>query len=68
MIDFMSNPDRYWPGLNPAQADGLACVCCGVDYLDHPASHVPVGWSVTGSQVFACMDSPQRCAEKVAAQ
>jgi excisionase family DNA binding protein len=42
-------------GLTDAQADGLACVVCAVNFL-HPGSgsHVPVGRSHTGSQVFAC--------------
>jgi hypothetical protein len=42
-------------GLASAQADGLACVECGTDYLRVPVRHVPVGRSVTGSQVFACV-------------
>jgi hypothetical protein len=40
--------------LTPAQADGLACVVCGADYLTVRVPHRPVGRSVTGSQVFAC--------------
>jgi hypothetical protein len=40
--------------LTPAQADGLACVVCGADYLVVRTPHVPVGRSETGSQVFAC--------------
>jgi hypothetical protein len=40
--------------LTPAQADGLACVRCGVDYLTVAVPHRPVGRSGTGSQVFAC--------------
>jgi len=40
--------------LTPAQADGLACVRCGVDYLTVAVPHRPVGRSATGSQVFAC--------------
>lgn len=35
----------------PAQADGLACIVCEGD-----APSVPVGWSTTGSQVFACAE------------
>jgi hypothetical protein len=42
-------------GLTAPQADGLACVVCGVDYLRVRVPHVPVGRSVTGSQVFACV-------------
>jgi hypothetical protein len=40
--------------LNPAQADGLACVVCGADYLAVHRAHQPVGRSLAGSQVFAC--------------
>jgi hypothetical protein len=50
-------------GLSPSQADGLACVVCGADFLRVLVAHVPVGRSVTGSQVFACA----RCAEQQAA-
>lgn len=51
--------------LNHAQADGRACVVCGFDYLTAPAGtrSVPVGRSVTGSQVMACAP-PKRCAER----
>ncbi|GAA5161915.1 hypothetical protein [Amycolatopsis dongchuanensis] len=42
-------------GLTAPQADGLACVRCGADYLRVRVPHVPVGRSVTGSQVFACL-------------
>ena len=52
--------------LTALQADGLACVVCGADYLRVRAAHVPVGRSVTGSQVFACvgccLDGAQRAA------
>ena len=37
--------------LSEAQADGLACVVC-----DGDEPTVPVGWSDTGSQVFACAE------------
>lgn len=40
--------------LTDLQADGLACVSCGADYLVVQTPHVPVGRSATGSQVFAC--------------
>jgi hypothetical protein len=49
-----NNPDRVFTGLNPAQADGLACVHCGADYLTVPVERRPVGRSETDSQVFAC--------------
>ena len=42
--------------LTPAQADGLACVVCAVDYLEHNTPRRPVGHSHTGSQVFACCE------------
>jgi len=55
------NPEEIITGLTAAQADGLACVICGLDYLRTRGSRsVPVGRSVTGSQVFACVG---RCAE-----
>jgi excisionase family DNA binding protein len=41
-------------GLSDAQADGMACVVCGADYLTVKVAHGPVGRSRTGSQVFAC--------------
>jgi len=41
--------------LTPIQADGLACVVCGADYLRGRVPHVPMGRSATGSQVFACI-------------
>jgi len=41
-------------GLTDAQADGLACVVCSVNFLASAVPHVPVGRSHTGSQVFAC--------------
>ena len=40
--------------LSPAQADGLACVVCGADYLTVKVPHLPVGRSRTGSQIFVC--------------
>ncbi|NIJ10955.1 hypothetical protein FHU38_001299 [Saccharomonospora amisosensis] len=52
-------------GLTAVQADGLACVVCGADYLRVRVPHVPVGWSETGSQVFACVarcPDDERCA------
>ncbi|MEV5839750.1 hypothetical protein [Nocardia sp. NPDC052112] len=50
----MMNAEQIITGLIPLQADGLACVVCGADYLHVRVPHVPVGRSVTGSQVFAC--------------
>jgi hypothetical protein len=49
------NHDTIIAGLTALQADGLACVVCGADYLRVRVPHVPVGRSVTGSQVFACV-------------
>ena len=47
--------DTLITGLTAPQADGLACMTCGTDYLSVRVPHVPVGRSVTGSQVFACV-------------
>jgi len=59
------NPETIITGLTTAQADGLACVICDRDYLRTRGSRsVPVGRSVTGSQVFACVG---RCAEAAGA-
>jgi hypothetical protein len=52
--------DRSWDGLDPAQADGLACVICGRNVLRGNKVSLPVGRSHTGSQVFACVGA---CAE-----
>ncbi|GDY32908.1 hypothetical protein [Gandjariella thermophila] len=55
------NREEVITGLTATQADGLACIICGLDYLRIPGSvSVPVGRSMTGSQVFACVD---HCAE-----
>ena len=48
------NPETIFKALDPVQADGLACVVCGADFLRVPVPHLPVGRSVTRSQVFAC--------------
>jgi hypothetical protein len=44
--------------LNNEQADGLACVRvrCKADFRTTGIRAVPVGESITGSQVFACAD------------
>ncbi|MFC4002493.1 hypothetical protein ACFS2C_08870 [Prauserella oleivorans] len=49
------NHDTIIAGLAALQADGLACMACGADYLRVRGPHVQVGRSVTGSQVFACV-------------
>ncbi|MGH3924751.1 MAG: helix-turn-helix domain-containing protein, partial [Pseudonocardiaceae bacterium] len=49
-------------GLSAAQADGLACVVCSADFLAGGASHVPVGRSASGSQVFACLGPCEKAA------
>ena len=49
-----STTTALYRDLNPAQADGLACVVCGEDYTEFLGDTVPVGVSTTGSQVFAC--------------
>ncbi|HEX5401480.1 MAG TPA: hypothetical protein VFX16_04175 [Pseudonocardiaceae bacterium] len=46
------NAEEIVTELIPSQADGLACVACGTDYLRVRVTHVPMGRSVTGSQVF----------------
>ena len=46
--------EKVITGLTPLQADGLACVVCGANYLRTRVTHTPVGRSLTGSQVFAC--------------
>jgi hypothetical protein len=50
------DPDPTINDLTPTQADGFDCVHCGISYIRVPVPHVPVGRSVTGSQVFACRD------------
>jgi hypothetical protein len=61
--------DTLITGLTPVQADGLACTVCGADYLRVRVPRVPVGRSVTGSQVFACVgccrDDARRAARGV---
>lgn len=47
--------DTVLAGLTEAQADGLACVICGTDYLRVRLAHVPVGRSLSGSRVLACV-------------
>ncbi len=60
------NGDTIITALTPLQADGLACVQCGADYLRVRVPHVPVGRSVIGSQMFAragcCPDDARRAA------
>jgi excisionase family DNA binding protein len=41
--------------LSDAQADGLACVICGANFLVDKVTRYPVGRSHTDSQVFACV-------------
>jgi len=47
--------DRIWTELDPASADGLACVIRGRDLRTQGSVAVPVGRSQNGSQVFACI-------------
>ncbi|MGH3799483.1 MAG: hypothetical protein ACRDTD_04975 [Pseudonocardiaceae bacterium] len=47
--------DTIVTGLIALQADGLACVVCAADYLTVTEPHVPVGRSVIGLPVFACV-------------
>ncbi|MGW1682359.1 hypothetical protein [Saccharopolyspora sp. NPDC002376] len=58
------NPNELVEGLSELQADGLACVACEANYLRVRVSAVPVGRSVTGSQVHACVG---QCAESAKA-
>ncbi|GGU46891.1 hypothetical protein [Lentzea flava] len=60
------NGDTIITALTPLQADGLACVECRVDYFRVRVPHVPVGRSVTGSQVFACVGCCPADARRVA--
>ncbi|MHB9860067.1 hypothetical protein [Streptomyces sp. YIM S03343] len=56
--------ERYFWHLNPAQADGMACVLCGADFLTTKITSVPVGRSPADeSQVFACKEP---CAGRIA--
>lgn len=48
---------RVWPGLDPGQADGQACVICRRSTAEPGWRGQPVGRSTTGSQVFACDDA-----------
>lgn len=56
MAHVMTGQSRVerWANLSPAQADGLACVMCGAEFLAGGEAQWPVGRSVAGSQVFAC--------------
>ena len=58
------NPNEIIHGLTDLQADGLACPVCGANYLQVVVASVPVGRSVTGSQVHACVGE---CAESARA-
>ncbi|GLW75922.1 hypothetical protein Aglo01_04040 [Actinokineospora globicatena] len=49
------NSEKIVTGLTLVQADRLACVVCGADYLWVHVAHVPAGRSGTGSQVVACV-------------
>jgi len=44
---------RHHDRVTWLQADGLGCVVCKADFLRVRVPHVPVGRSVSGSQVFA---------------
>lgn len=48
-----------------AEADGRACVVCGVGFIRSGNSHVPVGHSEAGTQVFACVG---RCEKRAASE
>ncbi|MFF4934975.1 hypothetical protein ACFY2H_39900 [Streptomyces griseofuscus] len=47
--------ERYFWHMSPRQADGIACVVCGADFLTTKITSVPVGRSPADeSQVYAC--------------
>jgi excisionase family DNA binding protein len=48
-----------------AEADGRACVVCGVGFIRSGNSHAPVGRSEAGTQVFACVG---RCEQRAASE
>lgn len=56
--------DQYWPDLNPAQADGRACVICARPRRGRGLGWLPVGRSSTGSPVFACAGECAQLAEQ----
>lgn len=49
------NPNEIIHGLTDLHADGLACPVCGANGLQVTVASVPVGRSMTGSQVHACV-------------
>lgn len=59
-----TNPlDVVWTALTPSQADGFACVECGVAFGRSRNAHAPVGRALTtGSQVFACTGTCEQVA------
>lgn len=63
------SPTTIITGLTTPQADGLTYVTRGTTYLLVTTPHVPVGRSLTGSQVFAYLgcspDDVQRATEGV---
>ncbi|MFJ6669178.1 hypothetical protein [Streptomyces sp. NPDC091383] len=49
--------ERYFWHMSPRQADGMACVVCGADFLTGKITSVSVGRSPADeSQVYACKD------------
>ncbi|MFF4802729.1 hypothetical protein ACFY1U_30680 [Streptomyces sp. NPDC001351] len=56
--------ERYFWHLNAEQADGMACVVCGANFLTAKITAVPVGRNPADeSQVFVCKEP---CAGKIA--
>lgn len=51
-------PDPIIYGLDRPQAQGLACVRCGLSYVREAAEHRAVGRSEQGSLVYACERCP----------
>lgn len=66
--DPAGGPERIFTDLTDRQADGLACAICNTDYLTAPVPHVPVGRSLTSSQVFACIGDCVHTAKRAEAR
>lgn len=59
------SPNEIIYGLTDLQADGLARPVRGANYLQLMVASVPVGRSVTGSQVHACFGECSESAKAV---
>lgn len=47
--------NRVIVNLTSSQGAGFNCVVCDISYVRSPVPHRPVGRSMAGSQVFACI-------------